>query len=88
MRNLAFHVDDGFQSARPASLRIRQGGSKFQSNITLTGNASSDQGNKIRGVTHGDIVQEGSEFGGNVNVGGRAQVLQGNQIDAKTASMK
>ncbi|KAJ1328040.1 HET domain-containing protein [Microdochium nivale] len=80
LRN-AFHEDNGFQSTRPASLRIRQGGSRFQSNITLTGNASSNQGNKIRGITLGDIVQEGSEFSGNVKAGGRAQAFQGNQIE-------
>ncbi|WYZ35384.1 hypothetical protein EsH8_X_000031 [Colletotrichum jinshuiense] len=72
-------------AAQPHGLRIKQGGSKYQSNITLTGNASSNQGNEITGITHGDVDQEGSEFNGDVKAGDKAQNTQGNQINGVRA---
>ncbi|KAK8132022.1 WD40-repeat-containing domain protein [Apiospora kogelbergensis] len=71
-------------AAQPSGLRIKQGGSTFKSNITLTGNASSKQGNKITGITQGDVDQKGSEFSGDVKAGDKAQTSQGNQINGMT----
>ncbi len=61
--------------------RVLQKGSKFESTIKIGGNASVNQGNKIRGIRGKDIEQEGSEFVGYIEGGDGAKLTQGNEID-------
>ncbi len=55
----------------------------FKSKIKLGGNASVNQGNKIRGIRGGDIEQELSKFTGDIEASDSAKVRQGNEIDGE-----
>ncbi|KAK2031150.1 hypothetical protein LX32DRAFT_637477 [Colletotrichum zoysiae] len=72
-------------TAQPSRLRVKHGDSTFRSNITLTGDASAIQGNKITGITQGGVNQEGSEFSGDMRAEDKGRVSQGNQITAEKA---
>ncbi len=63
--------------------RVLQKGSTFKSTIKLGGNASVNQGNKIRSIRGENIEQEGSEFAGDIEASGAAKLAQGNEIDGE-----
>ncbi|KAK3901057.1 hypothetical protein C8A05DRAFT_16709, partial [Staphylotrichum tortipilum] len=65
--------------------QVLQKGSTFNSTIKLGGNASLNQGNKIRGIREEDIEQEGSEFMGYIEGGDGAKLIQGNEINGEKA---
>ncbi len=74
---------DDAEAACRRDPRVLQKGSTFKSRIKLGGNASINQGNKIRGIRGEDIEQEESEFGGNIEVSDGAKLAQGNEIDGE-----
>jgi len=63
--------------------RALQKGSTFKSTIKLGGNASVNQGNRIKGTRGVDIEQEGSEFAGDIEASDGAKLTQGNEIDGE-----
>lgn len=64
-------------------IRVMQMASTFRSSIKLRANASATQGNKIKGITGGDIEQRGSEFAGDIEGSEGVELTQGNEINAE-----